>query len=106
MIAARLLERAVVIRELMPQDLKIDMQRLNGDEAASIARYLAGIVGRAHGRQMDLETRNAWRAAVGKRRKAKLDAPSWLWLSVVDLMGAHEAAYLEHCRRYALSQAA
>jgi uncharacterized protein (DUF2252 family) len=30
-----------------------------------------------------------------------LDAPSWLWLSVVELMASHEAAYLDHCRRYA-----
>jgi len=32
-----------------------------------------------------------------------LDAPSWLWSSVVELMASHESAYLEHCRRYALS---
>jgi uncharacterized protein (DUF2252 family) len=35
-----------------------------------------------------------------------LDAPSWLWTSVVDLIAGHEAAYLEHCRLYALSSAA
>jgi hypothetical protein len=33
-----------------------------------------------------------------------LDAPTWLWSSVVDLIGIHERAYLEHCRRYALMQ--
>jgi uncharacterized protein (DUF2252 family) len=27
-------------------------------------------------------------------------------LSVVELLGLHEAAYLEHCRRFALSEAA
>jgi uncharacterized protein (DUF2252 family) len=32
----------------------------------------------------------------------KLDAPSWLWASVVDLVARHETAYLEHCRSYAL----
>ncbi|MCF5672630.1 DUF2252 domain-containing protein, partial [Pseudomonas syringae] len=31
-----------------------------------------------------------------------LDAPSWLWSSVVQLVGSHEQGYLEHCRRYAL----
>lgn len=30
-----------------------------------------------------------------------LDAPNWLWLSVVELIGRHEVAYLEHCRKYA-----
>jgi hypothetical protein len=32
-----------------------------------------------------------------------LDAAPWLWSSVVDLIGIHERAYLEHCRRYALA---
>ena len=32
----------------------------------------------------------------------RLDAPSWLWSSIVGLVASHEAAYLEHCRRYAL----
>ena len=31
-----------------------------------------------------------------------LDAPTWLWSSVIDLIGIHERAYLEHCRRFAL----
>jgi uncharacterized protein (DUF2252 family) len=35
-----------------------------------------------------------------------LDAPSWLWSSVVDLVAVHETAYLEHCRRFALAAAA
>jgi uncharacterized protein (DUF2252 family) len=52
MMAARLLDKAVVIRELMPQDLKIEINRLSRQEAMDLARYLAGVVGRAHGRQM------------------------------------------------------
>ena len=36
-------------------------------------------------------------------RTARLDAPSWLWSRVVDLLGIHERAYLEHCRAHALS---
>ncbi len=31
-----------------------------------------------------------------------LDAPSWLWSAIVELIQGHEAAYLDHCRRYAL----
>ncbi len=41
----------------------------------------------------------------GPGAHARLDAPSWLWSSVVDLLGIHERAYLEHCRAYALTLA-
>ena len=106
MMAARLLDKAVVIRELMPQDLKIEINRLSRQEAMDLARYLAGVVGRAHGRQMESGQRRAWRADLAKNHKAALDAPSWLWASVVELIALHEAAYLDHCRRFALSEAA
>jgi uncharacterized protein (DUF2252 family) len=106
MMAARLLEKAVVVRELMPQDLKIEINRLGRQQAMSMARYLAGVVGRAHGRQMTASERRGWRSDLAKNHKAALDAPSWLWASVVELMAQHEAAYLEHCRRFALSEAA
>jgi uncharacterized protein (DUF2252 family) len=106
MMAARLLGKAVVVRELMPQDLKIEINRLSREEAMSVARYLGGVVGRAHGRQMEPGQRRAWRADLTKNRKAALDAPSWLWAGVVELIALHEAAYLDHCRRFALSEAA
>ncbi|HEX3937615.1 MAG TPA: DUF2252 family protein [Xanthobacteraceae bacterium] len=106
MMAARLLDKAVVVRELMPQDLKIEINRLSEQEAMELARYLAGVVGRAHGRQMQAEQRRSWRADLSKRHKSTLDAPSWLWAGVVELMALHESAYLDHCRRFALSAAA
>jgi uncharacterized protein (DUF2252 family) len=106
MIAAKLLGKAAVIRELMPQDLKIEINQLSRQEAMSLARYLAGVVGRAHGRQMEASQRRAWNADLAKNHKASLEAPSWLWASVVELIGLHEAAYLDHCRRFALSEAA
>ncbi len=106
MMAARLLDRAVVVRELMPQDLKIEINRLSREEAMCLARYLAGVVGRAHGRQMDQSQRRAWRSDLAKNHKASLEAPSWLWASVVELIALHEAAYLDHCRQFALSEAA
>ena len=106
MMAGRLLDKSVVLRELMPQDLKIEIEKLGRAEAMSMARYLAGVVGRAHGRQMDARTRRRWIAELTRNRSKKLDAPSWLWLGVVDLLGAHEVAYLDHCRRYALDEAA
>ena len=106
MMAARLLDKAVVVRELMPQDLKIEINRLSREEAMSLARYLAGVVGRAHGRQMEPSQRRAWQSDLAKNHKASLEAPSWLWASVVELIALHEAAYLDHCRQFALSEAA
>jgi uncharacterized protein (DUF2252 family) len=102
MLAAHLLGRSVVIRELLPQDLKLEMESLTADEAIAAARYLAFVVGRAHARQMNPATRKKWLTVLRGSRGKQLDAPSWLWKSVVELIANHEAAYLEHCRRYAL----
>jgi uncharacterized protein (DUF2252 family) len=66
-----------------------------------VARYLASVVGIAHGRQMDAALQKRWRKELGGNRSKTLDAPSWLWSSVVALVASHEAAYLDHCRRYA-----
>ena len=101
MMAVSLMKRSMVMRELMPQDLKFDLERLTKDEAVAAARYLAAVVGKAHGRQMDRKTARAWAAQLKRHRKHNLDAPSWLWSSVVALVAEHEAAYLEHCRRFA-----
>lgn len=103
MVAARLFETPVVLRELMPQDLKIEAESLSEEEAVALANYLASVVGRAHGRQMDRQTRTAWHAELTKARSSTLDAPSWLWKSVVELLTGHEAHYLEHCRLFALA---
>lgn len=105
MLAAQFSGRAVVVRELRPQDLKLEIDQLTHEEARAVARFLAGVVGKAHARQMDAETREKWRAALSRNRPKNLDAPSWLWSSVVDLMASHEAAYLEHCRKYAMEEA-
>ena len=40
---------------------------------------------------------------LAKERLDKIDAPQWLWESVVSLAGSHEVGYLEHCRRYAMA---
>ena len=103
MMPAKLLGRSVFLRELMPQDLKLQIDRLTREEAVSAARYLASVVGKAHARQMDGATRREFRRSLRARRSKRLDAPSWLWSSVVELAAAHEVAYLEHCRAYALS---
>ena len=106
MLATRLLDKAVIVRELTPQDLKIEIDRLTRQEATTMARYLGSVVGRAHGRQMDTTVRQEWLTILAKNRTSSLEAPSWLWSSVVELIALHEAAYLDHCRRYVLSGAA
>lgn len=105
MLAARVLDRSVFVRELLPQDLKFDVADLTCDEAMRLSRYLAMVVGKAHARQMDEPTRRAWQEELNGHRSKTLDAPSWLWASVVDLLATHEKAYLEHCRRYATESA-
>lgn len=101
-LASEILGRPVFLRELLPQDLKLEIERLDQDEATEVARFLAAVVGRAHARQLPLAARRTWHAELQRRRSATLDAPSWLWSSVVALVALHEAAYLEHCRRWAL----
>jgi uncharacterized protein (DUF2252 family) len=100
--ATRLLDRSVFIRELLPQDLKVEIEKLTTKEATLAAKFLASVVGFAHARQMDAATRKAWRTELTRSRSKSLDAPSWLWSSVVELLVSHEGSYLEHCRRYAL----
>lgn len=106
MVAAKVLGKAVFVRELLPQDLKLEIERLSVDEALDVAEFLAHVVGRAHARQMAAGDRKQWLAELRRNRGKSLDAPSWLWNSIVDLVAAHEAAYLQHCRRYAMEEAA
>ena len=104
MLAAHCFDRAVFLRELLPEDLKLEIDQVTRPEAMMSARYLAGVVGRAHARQMDEPTRQRWAAELTRNRSKTLDAPSWLWSSIVELVAIHEAAYLEHCRRYAMTE--
>lgn len=101
MAAGEIAGRSVFLRELMPQDLKVEIDQLSVDDAMCAGSFLAGVVGKAHARQMDDQTRARWHSELERNRSKSLDAPSWLWSSVVSLVGAHEMAYLEHCRRYA-----
>ncbi len=101
MVAGRFEGRSVFVRELLPQDLKIEIERLTVADAMKAASFLAGVVGKAHARQMDQATRETWTRELERHRSKTLDAPGWLWSSVVALIGSHEVAYLEHCRKYA-----
>jgi len=102
MLAGTILNRPVFVRELMPQDLKLELEMMDDTEARATARALARILGLAHVRQMDEPTRAQWQAELADAGTRSMDAPPWLWSSVVDLIGIHERAYLEHCRRYVL----
>jgi uncharacterized protein (DUF2252 family) len=101
MASGKLISKSIFIRELMPQDLKVEIETLTVPDAMKAASYLASVVGKAHARQMNKTTRDAWSKELQRHRSKTLDAPSWLWSSVVSLIGSHETAYLEHCRRYA-----
>ncbi|GAB2568056.1 DUF2252 family protein [Dyella jejuensis] len=105
MLAAKIQGKSVFVRELRPQDLKIDLDRLTSREAMGIARYLGHLVGRAHASQLDRKQRQQWLRDLKLQRPASIDAPSWLWRSVVELIQAHEGGYLDHCRGFALEQA-
>ncbi|MDE1181067.1 DUF2252 domain-containing protein [Paraburkholderia sp.] len=98
--AARLDDRAVVLRELLPQDMKLTIETLTRAEAMKAARFLALVVGNAHARQMDQAQRKAWLTELRRKRSKTIDAPPWLWTSIVELVSGHEAGYLEHCRKY------
>jgi uncharacterized protein (DUF2252 family) len=105
MLAGHFSGTPAVLRELLPQDLKLEMDQLTRQEAIGASRFLASVVGAAHAQQMNREARKHWRMTLKQNRSKTLDAPSWLWTSVVQLVARHESAYLEHCRQYALNGA-
>jgi uncharacterized protein (DUF2252 family) len=83
MLAATFLERSVFMRELLPEDLKLEVDNISREEAMKAARYLAMVVGKAHARQMTAATRTRWHAELGRNRSAHFDAPDWLWSPVM-----------------------
>lgn len=105
MLAGHFSGTPAVLRELLPQDLKLEMDQLTREEAIGAARFLASVVGAAHAQQMDRDVRKKWRMVLKRNRSKRLDVPTWLWTSVVELVARHESAYLEHCRQYALNGA-
>ena len=102
----RFLGRGIFVRELLPQDLKLEIDELSVEDAASTASYLAYVVGCAHARQMDWATGMHWVRQLQEGREHGSTIPSWLWNSVLQLIASHETGYLEHCRNYALRQQA
>jgi uncharacterized protein (DUF2252 family) len=105
MLAAKLDGNSVFVRELMPQDRKIEVEQLTSAEAIEVAGFLAAVVGKAHGRQMDAGARKEWQRELQRSRSKSLNAPGWLWTSLVELLADHERGYLDHCRQWALEDA-
>ena len=99
MIAAQLMDKPVFLRELAPQDLKIEVGQFSRKEAVAAASYLSFVVGQAHARQLSDGARLAWRDKLTARDETHGGA-SWLWSAIVAMAGAHEVGYLEHCRRF------
>jgi uncharacterized protein (DUF2252 family) len=89
MLPAAMGKRGVIVRDLMPQELKASLLGLEREEAPLIARFLGAVVGRAHARQLDRSDARAWRTEACD--------PRWILDALPSLVGAHEAAYLEHC---------
>jgi len=88
---------------LLPQDLIFGIEHLTPEEAMKVAKFLAAVIGKAHARQMDVKTRQAWQSTLASHRSKQIDAPSWLWSSVVELVVCQEGAHLEHCRKHSLN---
>ena len=103
--AVKLDGKPLFVRELRPQDRKIEIEQLSSEDAIEVAGFLAAIVGKAHGRQMDAGTRKQWQHDVQRSRSKSVEAPGWLWTSVVELLADHERGYLEHCRTFAVETA-
>jgi uncharacterized protein (DUF2252 family) len=96
--SAQLVGKSVFIRELLPQDLKLKVDQLTSAKAVKVAGFLSSVVGVAHARQLRAAERRQWRRELAFARGKSVEAPSWLWRSVADLLGIHETAYLDHCR--------
>jgi uncharacterized protein (DUF2252 family) len=101
MTATKLGKQSVFVRELLPQDLKIDIKALSESEAGVVAFLLASVVGHSHGRQLTRTDARAWAAELRRSHPKTLAAPSWLWTSIVRSIARHETEYLGHCRRFA-----
>ena len=100
MAESRMGTSSIFVRELLPQDLKIEIELLTEEEAASVAFLLASILGQAHGRQMRRNERTSWGRTLRSATTKSLDVPSCLWTAIVRQLARHEEGYLAHCRRH------
>lgn len=97
MVPATVLDRRVVVRELLPQDLKASLTRLAADECEAVGRHLGAVIGRAHAKQLPPSDAAMWRKTLAGKRVDRAGPPRWLWDALVELVAVHEPAYLRHC---------
>ena len=100
MMAATVRGIPVYVRELLPQDLKLELDAIEAKDVAGLAAYLGSVVGIAHARQLTRAACSEWLETFRKDPAPHSTAPAWLWSSVVDLVALHEGAYLEYCREH------
>jgi uncharacterized protein (DUF2252 family) len=81
MLHARLDDRAVFLRELLPQDLKFEIEHLTPGEATRVAKYLATVVGKGHARQMDPEAREKWQRQLSQKSN---ESPGCSFVALVE----------------------
>jgi hypothetical protein len=62
MMAEHLRSRPVVMREQLPQDLKLEMDQLNREEGIGATRFLAFVVGRRMPRRWTPRPERNWRS--------------------------------------------
>lgn len=106
MISAAVLGVPVYVRELLPQDLKLELDILSEQDVEPVSAYLGSVVGIAHARQLSPAECADWLGKFRKEAAPRSTAPAWLWSAVVDLVALHEGAYLEHCREHEQEAAA
>src|SRR5262249_55759101 len=74
-------------RRLAPQEDRIDLTRIPGDDLPPLAHYLGALLGRAHRRGTTVAPRDLGADA----RAAVIDR-------TIRMAGLHEAVYLAYCR--------
>ena len=79
----------MLVRRLTPQEDKLDLLHIPGNELVPLARLLGALVGRAHTRGATKKPKRGCWSATEVRHV--LD-------SAVRLAGIHEATYLAYCQ--------
>jgi hypothetical protein len=75
------------VRRLAPQEDKLDLAHLLGEDLEPLARHLGSLLGAAHRRGARRIPRKAWNAKDRAR----------LMTHAIALAGMHEAMYLAYC---------
>ena len=104
-IAATVMGRPVFVRELLPQDLKFELDAMADADVDDLGIYLGSVIAMAHARQLSSAECAGWLETFRREHASRSTAPGWLWAAVVDLVALHEGAYLEHCREHVASSA-